>query len=105
MQSINEWMFTTIQRDIAALQAQIRTITQRSERAETVGGFQAFLYVDLPRTATDAMSDGSAYVDVAWCRNGRKSGEGVGAGTGVPCYYDAAIDDWRRFEDNAQVTV
>lgn len=101
--SVNDWMFEQINADIAALQKSIREITQKSERGETVGGFEAFAYVDLPRAADGGMSDGSAYIDVAWCTNCRKSGEGVGAGTGVPCYYDAILDDYRRFEDNAQV--
>jgi len=33
--------------------------------------------------------------------NGRKSGEGAGAGTGCPVWWDGSI--WRTFYDNSQV--
>jgi hypothetical protein len=38
---------------------------------------------------------------VAYCTNGRKVGEGVGAGTGVPVYYSGGI--WRVFSTDALV--
>ena len=39
---------------------------------------------------------------VAYATNGRKTGEGGGAGTGIPCYWSAAT--WRRYYDDAQIT-
>lgn len=39
----------------------------------------------------------------AFATNGRKSGEGVGAGTGVPCYWNSATAQWLRVEDNSVV--
>jgi len=38
----------------------------------------------------------------AYATNGRKTGEGGGAGTGIPCYYSNAT--WRRYYDDAQIT-
>jgi hypothetical protein len=38
----------------------------------------------------------------AYASNGRKAGEGAGAGTGVPVYHDGTA--WRRYYDNATVT-
>lgn len=39
---------------------------------------------------------------IAFATNGRKHGEGAGAGTGVPCYYSHGF--WRRYSDDTQVT-
>jgi hypothetical protein len=33
--------------------------------------------------------------------DGRKGGEGAGAGTGLPAYYDATAAAWLNFHDNA----
>lgn len=56
-----------------------------------------YAFANLP-TAPDAF-DGL----VAFCTNGRKVGEGGGAGTGVPVYYDGA--SWRVFSTDAAVAV
>jgi len=42
---------------------------------------------------------------VAFVSDGRKGGEGAGAGTGVPCYYDAASTSWLTFSGDTAVTV
>lgn len=36
--------------------------------------------------------------------NGRKGGEGVGVGTGLPVYWNAATSQWFTFSGNVQVT-
>jgi hypothetical protein len=38
---------------------------------------------------------------IAYATNGRKSGEGAGAGTGVPVYYSAG--KWRVYRDDSEV--
>lgn len=38
---------------------------------------------------------------IAYATNGRKIGEGVGAGTGVPVYYSRGV--WRVYSTDAQV--
>lgn len=106
MASVNDAMFENLQEQINALGVRLDDVTQKTARSETVGGFQSFAYDDRPLLATGGMQiDNTAYVDMIFIYNARKSGEGVGAGTGVPCYYDPAVDDYRRFEDNAIVTV
>lgn len=42
---------------------------------------------------------------VAFVMNGRKAGEGAGAGTGVPCYYDTTVGDWTTFSGDIAVTI
>lgn len=76
---------------------------QFTERGETVGGFESFTYALAPRAIDGGMSDGSAYIDVCWIKDGRKPSEGAGLGTGVVAIYDAAIDDWLRIGDYAVV--
>jgi hypothetical protein len=95
-----------LQQQINALNVRLSDVTQKTARSETVGGFQSFSYAARPLAVTGGMqSDNTQYVDMGFCYDARKSGEGGGAGTGVPCFYDPAVDDWRRFEDNAIVSV
>lgn len=56
-------------------------------------------YADLPTTSPTSLSNGRA----RFVTDGRKAGEGAGAGTGVPAVYSNGA--WRRVEDNAAVTV
>lgn len=94
-----------LQRQINALNTRVTEITQKSVRSETAGGMQSFAYDDRPLAATGGMqTDNTAYVDIIFIYNARKSGEGAGAGTGQPCYYDPAIDDYRVFRDDSVVT-
>jgi hypothetical protein len=39
----------------------------------------------------------------AFVTNGRKTGEGAAAGTGIPAYFSTAA--WRRYYDDAAVTI
>ena len=54
----------------------------------------SYMYSTLPVSAEGFM---------AFCTNGRKVGEGAGAGTGVPVYYSAGV--WRTFSTDAVVTM
>lgn len=54
---------------------------------------QQFTVSGLPSGASEGM--------VAYATNGRKVGQGVGAGTGVPVYFSAG--EWRVFSTDAQV--
>lgn len=62
-------------------------------------GVKNYTVATLPNPPTIA----SGTTVVAFATNGRKSGEGVGAGTGVPCYWNTVTSQWLRFEDNAVV--
>ena len=55
----------------------------------------------LPRYTFVTLPAGANAVDgqLAFCTNGRKVGEGPGAGTGVPVYFDGA--DWRVYSTDA----
>ena len=56
------------------------------------GNLPLYAFLDLPA----APANGA----VAFCTNGRKGGEGAGAGTGVPAYFDAVSATWLNFFDN-----
>lgn len=59
-----------------------------------ISAFNKYLFANLPTGYTGA---------VAFCINARKSGEGVGAGTGCPVYFNSAA--WYNFYDNNLTTV
>lgn len=40
---------------------------------------------------------------VAYASNARKSGETVGNGTGIPCWYDSSDNKWKTFYDNTEI--
>lgn len=72
---------------IAALEA--------STRSEVAGGMTAMLFADLPAAGQPGR--------VLFVTNGRKVGEGAGAGTGVIAYDDGGA--WRRPSDDTPVAV
>jgi hypothetical protein len=99
-------MFGEMQKQIAAIELRTQIITQRSERSETAGGVVSYTFANRPRASTGGMSNGVAYVDVAWISNGRKPSEGAGLGTGVLCVYaPLPTDDWLRIGDYSTVQI
>lgn len=51
----------------------------------------------LANLPTAGVKDGA----VAWAADGRKVSEGVGAGTGIPVYFNAATSSWFAFRTDA----
>lgn len=58
---------------------------------------QVFTVAGLPAT-------GNGTGRLAWASNGRKPAEGVGAGTGVPIFWNPATSSWFSFLSGAVVT-
>jgi hypothetical protein len=56
------------------------------------GSLPVYAFADLPAGYNGQM---------AFVSDGRKGGEGIGAGTGVPAFYDATAAAWLNFFDNA----
>lgn len=77
-----------------ALTARIRKL-ETSGRAEIAGGLQALVFASLP-----VAGQPGRFVFVT---DGRKLGEGGGAGTGTPAYDDGVA--WRRTSDDSTVAV
>lgn len=94
-----DYVFARLRGEIGSLREQNRKFTARLERAETAGAIPLSGLAAAPLTAS-----GAANGDQLFIIDGCKSGEGTGTGTGVPAYFDAATDSWRRFSDDGTVT-
>jgi hypothetical protein len=77
---------------IAALSRRLRAL-EAMERAETAGGVATSTVAGLPAAGQAGR--------LRFATNGRKTGEGAGAGTGVLVYDDAV--GWRRVDDGTAV--
>ena len=96
-------MYTRLHNDIMKVKRRMNRLTQIIERAETAGGVVAYALASAPTNSVGGMSDGVANVDVCWITNGRKTGEGAGAGTGVFAVFDANLNQWLRVGDYTAV--
>jgi hypothetical protein len=74
------------------LTARIRDLEAR-QRSEIAGGLQPLVFASLPVAGQPGR--------MVFVTNGRKVGEGVGAGTGTPAYDDGVA--WRRTADDTTV--
>lgn len=86
---------------VESVEKRLQSFTATSERAETSGGMAQSALADAPLAISGAVRNG----DYLFITDGRKGGEGAGAGTGVPAYYNAATDQWFTFSADAAVTV
>lgn len=102
MSDLVELVYQQLQNELQDLRRQVDS-ARRVERAEIADGIPAYTVANLPTIANGGLGNGSSYITLAFASNGRKTGEGVGAGTGVLCYYQASLNQWLRVEDNAQV--
>lgn len=73
---------------------------QAQERTGEAFSFPKSTLADAPLAA-----DGMATYAVRFITDGRKGGEGAGLGSGVPCFYNPATDEWLTFHDNTAVTI
>lgn len=80
-------LFDAILNRIRALEA--------NGRSEVTGSIEAILFANLPAAGQAGR--------LRFVTDGRKVGEGVGAGTGVPAYDDGSI--WNRTSDDTAVAV
>ncbi len=98
-----ELIYQELKSEIRTLQKQVNTA--KPERAEIADSIPAYLLVDAPLNADGGLGDGSSYITLAWISNGRRPGEGVGAGTGVLCFHQSSTDTWIRLDTYTAVTV
>jgi len=80
---------------VEALVARIRKL-ETQERSEVTGGIRTVAFAALPAAGETGRE--------LFVSDGRKLGEGVGLGTGVPVYDDGGAS-WRRFSDDTVVAV
>lgn len=95
---VAEMIWNELQRQIKELTRRIDTIEVRYERSEISGGVDAVTLANAPTTNVKAGS-------LVFVTDGRKSGEGAGAGSGVLAFWNPSTLTWKRVEDNADVVV
>jgi hypothetical protein len=71
-----------------------------TERCETAAGHPASTLALAPLRISGAKNGDEWFIT-----NGRKVGEGVGAGTGVLCYYDNSTDQWIHPATDTAITI
>jgi len=94
-----ELAFKEIRRSLEAQRVRIAKIEESVSDREA-SGFPSVVYADLQYSA-----DGMSQFSARFVSNGRKAGEGVGVGTGVPAWYDPSSDAWLTFSLDTAVTV
>lgn len=97
-----EFVWRELKADLNSLQKQVDE-AKHVERALIADSIPAYTVANLPTAANGGLGNGTSYVTLAWASNGRKSGEGVGAGTGVLCVYQSSLGQWLRTSDYTQV--
>ncbi|MBZ5700246.1 MAG: DUF2793 domain-containing protein [Acidobacteriia bacterium] len=76
-------------------------VFSRNGSAQLQWSGSAWLPLMLPAFTVANLPAAPAAGSVAYASNGRKTGEGAGLGTGVPCYFSSG--NWRRYSDDTAV--
>lgn len=97
-----ELVYGELKTELKNLQTQVDR-TKRFERAEIADSIPAYTLANAPNNATGGLGTGVSYVTLAWISDGRKSGEGGGAGTGVLAVFQSSSNQWLRLTDYSAV--
>lgn len=101
---IVELAWKALQDEIAALRTDIEKIAVQYERAEVSENVPASTLATAPLAADGSVANGVNYATLRWISNGRKPGQGAGAGTGVLAVYDSASNTWLEINGYTAVT-
>lgn len=105
MNDVASMIWDELQAQINGLKQSVTEGNLRSERSEISDSIPAYTLAAAPLAAQGGLGDGLSYITLAWISNGRKSGEGVGAGTGILAFYNTATDSWFGVRSEVAVTV
>lgn len=97
-----ELVYTNLHQEQAKEKASRKRKGVISDRAEYTDGAIVMAYADLP---TEGLGNSINFVTFLFVSNGRKPGEGAGAGTGVFAYWDDIAQQWKNMHDYAQVVI
>lgn len=100
MSEVLDMVWAKLQAELDSIRSQVALTGTRTERAETACGVGETTYANLPYAV-----NGAGKGDLFFVTNGRKVGEGVGAGTGTLCYYNSTDNTWRRCGDDTAVAI
>lgn len=101
---IVELVWQELQKQIDSTRTRIQDVSVRYERAEVAENVPASTLADAPLAVSGGLADGVHFATLRWISNGRKPGEGAGAGTGVLCVYDPVGDQWIEINGYGAVT-
>src|SRR5690348_9461580 len=87
--TLADMIYEDLTQQVKVVQTKLNTSTAQSERAETSAGHPSGTLAQAPLAATGARAGDQYFIT-----NGRKVGEGAGAGTGVMAYYNPATNSW-----------
>lgn len=105
MADISEMIWNALKDEIAALQSSVTDIAVRYEQAESSENIPASTLANAPLAADGGLANGISFATLRWVNNGRKPGEGAGAGTGVLAVYQSSTDSWIEVNGYAAVQV
>lgn len=89
---------------IASMNALIQTLGQNGKTLITALTAGVAVLSDPPNYTVADLPTTAANGAFAWASNGRKSGEGSGAGTGVPVFWNSSTSSWYSYLSGAPVT-
>lgn len=104
MSEMVEFVYNELKNELNALETEVGK-AKRVERAEIADSIPAYTLADAPDNSDGGLGTGTSYVTLAWISNGRKSGEGAAAGTGVLAVFQASSNQWLRLTDYSVVVV
>lgn len=104
-QSLVELVWRVLRDEIDALQDEANRTALYTERAELSENIPGSALADVPLAADGGLGNNTTVLTLRWISDGRKPGEGAGAGTGVLAYYDSGGDQWISVFDQSAVTV
>lgn len=104
MSEMIELVYNELKQQLNTLQGEVQR-SRQVERAEIADSIPAYTLANAPGNADGGLGTGVSYVTLAWISNGRKAGEGVGAGTGVLAVFQSSTNQWLRLTDYSVVVV
>ena len=104
MSEMVELVYEELKKQLNTVNTQVEK-NQRVERAEIADSLPSYLLADAPLAVDGGLGTGTSYITLAWIKNGRKSGEGGGAGTGILAYYNSSTNSWFGVRSEVAVTV
>jgi len=91
-----EKIWLDLNKQISDLRQTVNTVSVRGNISQTTGGLIPITFAKLPLTNNTGG-------DLYFVTDGRKSGEGVGAGTGTVVFWNSVTSQWLRITDNTAV--
>lgn len=106
MSEMAELVYGELKKQLNTLDTTVER-TRRVERAEIADSIPAYTLANAPLAVDGGLGTGvnGGYITLAWISNGRKSGEGGGAGTGILAYYNTSTNSWFGVRSEVAVTV